>query len=202
MRSALLTVTACICSFWGVGCCHHHGSSYDPTTGLVGRRCGLFDTCGVGCQHKSKCGCQKKCKRNCGCQHANGCNSCQHGGQYFGGQYSGQLGGYPLSGEGGLPPHGGYYSGGEMIHDGMMGSHCPECEMQMHDSTGTYYGSQPYPELMMPHEASPPLPAPAAEPSPMPSSETSISIPPASYVVPAPLSGPVIPAAMRPVSAF
>lgn len=57
---------------------------------------------------------------------------------------------------------------------------------------GTYSDPQNYPELMVPQESRPMkvVPAPAAEPDELPADS---SIPPASYVVPAPLDGPSVP---------
>lgn len=190
MKSAQFAFAACLFSMLAVGCCHRHGSGcYDPTTGLVsGGRCGLFDTCGVGCLgKKSDCGCEKKkSKKSCGCDKQHCCDPCANGH-------------YPLVGEGGLTPHGGYYSDGGIIYGDSTSSYCPECEMN---------GVHSYPELMAPHEVGPPMPAPAAEPGPSgkpaPLPETSISIPPASYVVPQGSQwGPTIPQhTVQPVSAF
>ena len=57
----------------------------------------------------------------------------------------------------------------------------------------TYNNVESYPELMPPQEARPmkPVPAPPAEPDELPTEGS--SIPPTSYVVPAPLDGPSVP---------
>lgn len=225
MRHTLLLAITLGITTLGVGCCCHHGHSrgcYDPNTGLVHKR-KMFDTCGTGqcgdgcqsncegkhgkwydsdpgrprkmksksqgcnCQHSGKQGCRCKQSRqssNCGCQAT--CDPCCDSGDMMG--YDGALIPY----EGTYAENGMVYEG-NAVYEGGYDPNCPTC-----NQSGPYptYETQNYPELMVPQQQDQkPAPAPAAEP--LPTHETSISIPPASYVVPQPINGPQFPRLQR-----
>jgi hypothetical protein len=158
----------------GTGCCHNRcydqcGGNYDPCTGLVHNQCEPASGCRakrlLKKLQKDDCNCGKQ---QCGCQrnsHQHGGCSCNHGtSQTSTGCQSCQSNGETIYGQ---PTY------GEPVYG---------------EAVDTYS----YPELMVPQETQPikPVPAPPAELNELPMDS---SIPPASYVVPAPLEGPSVP---------
>lgn len=156
----------------GTGCCYDHcgyynSAAYDPCTGLVPNNHGCLDKLKGLFDKDDDCGCDhhKKKKTECGCHHDE------------------------MTFDYGTPIY------------GDVGSDCP-CNSQPSMPTfspngpmETYVSPEEFdkiPGTPMPSGAAKPVPAPAAEPEPLPA-ETSTSIPPASYVVPAPLDGPGVP---------
>lgn len=225
MRHVLLLFVTLTISATGLGCCHHHARSrgcYDPNTGLVHKK-KMFDTCGTGqcgscnqgcdtenekwygdnsCQQKGRKPKQskQKCNQsrdNCSCRQSRQTSNCEcdaccdSNGQY----------GYN---DGALIPYDGSYVDngmvyeGNAVYEGQYDPNCPTCNQS--NPSPTYAPEGNYPELMVPQQKQPqqnqkPAPAPAAEPLPM--HETSITIPPASYVVPQPINGPEFPRLQR-----
>ncbi|GEM_PF-1403486 len=168
------------------GCCHdqcgyYNSTAYDPCTGLVQNSHGCLGKIKNIFHKDDGCGCkQKKQKSQCGC-----------GNDHM------------------MPSHGSHVYGGGS-------SDCPCNDSHSYPGTPTFSPSGPMETYVSPEEfdkieGTPmpsktlktetvptpmqpmkPVPAPAAEPEALPS-ETSTTIPPASYVVPSPLEGPSVP---------
>lgn len=173
----LLMLVVCL----GTGCCWFDQCGYYNQCGACGPCASTYDPC-TGLVNQSdpfaKCRARRIMKKlkgdQCDC-HKSGCD-CHH----------------ESSHHGGCPCH----------HDMTYSSGCPSCQSYGEpiygepiygDSMETHYVPDSYPELMVPQEAKPmkPVPAPPAEPDELPMEGS--SIPPTSYVVPAPLEGPSVP---------
>lgn len=167
----LLTLVATL----GTGCCYDQCGyysqccgAYDPCTGLVQNQCDPFAKCRAK-RIRKKLGKHRRHggKHDCDCYgdtyYDDGC-SCDDGMTYYSGCW-GESYGTPIE------------TYGEPIYGEPMES---------------YYQGGSYPELMVPQDAKPIKPVPPPEPAQLPAPEEP-SIPPASYVVPAPLEGPDVP---------
>lgn len=224
MRTAVLLLAGISVLTLGVGCCRHKRRCYDPRTGLV-RRGRLFDTCGTGYCDNCCNDCSDRERwydtdhkrhrksRDCDCDRGRrrirdrDCN-CRRGRRY---EYEddtpcdcnsyGQNGSYVSPSDGALIPYEGTYVDGGMVYNGQVIydgtiSDCPTCNTI--SPTPTYVPSnQPYPELQGTPQQQHQEPNQAP-----PMDQTSVTIPPASYSVPAPLSsGPELPQLER-IGAF